>query len=92
MTDAAVRWVFSGRVQGVGFRMTTLRLATGFDVRGWVRNLDDGTVEVVAGGDPAELDRFRLAIESEFRPNLSGVAVEQAATGVALPDGFAIRR
>jgi acylphosphatase len=92
MPTESVRWIFSGRVQGVGFRMTTLRLASGFDVRGWVKNLPDGTVEVVAESRPGELERFRDAITREFRANLSGLAVEQAATGLATPDGFEIRR
>ncbi|MEE3179555.1 MAG: acylphosphatase [Verrucomicrobiota bacterium] len=40
----AKRVIFSGRVQGVGFRYTTREIATGFDVVGAVRNLPDGTV------------------------------------------------
>jgi acylphosphatase len=60
------RIFFSGRVQGVGFRATTSWLARGFDVAGYVRNLPDGRVEVVAEGDPAELDRFVDAIRSEL--------------------------
>lgn len=60
------RIFFSGRVQGVGFRATTTWLARGFDVAGTVRNLYDGRVEVVAEGDPAELDRFVESIQSEL--------------------------
>lgn len=40
----------SGRVQGVFFRDTCQRVATGLGVRGWVRNRDDGAVELVAEG------------------------------------------
>ena len=47
---------FSGRVQGVGFRYTVVDLARGFDVRGYVRNLPDGRVELVAEGNAAEID------------------------------------
>jgi len=39
---------YTGRVQGVGFRYATKRLAMGFDVTGWVRNLPDGRVELHA--------------------------------------------
>ncbi len=85
------RWHVWGRVQGVGFRATTRRLAGAFDVRGYVRNLPDGSVEVVAEGEPCELDRFEEALFREFRPNIQDVAVEQATTDHALPDGFAIR-
>jgi acylphosphatase len=49
---------FSGHVQGVGFRYTAADLARGFDVRGYVRNLPDGRVELVAEGDEAEIARL----------------------------------
>jgi acylphosphatase len=60
------RWVFHGGVQGVGFRATTCRLATAFPVRGHVRNQPDGSVEVMAWGDPSVLERFEAAILREF--------------------------
>jgi acylphosphatase len=57
---------YSGRVQGVGFRYATRNVATGFEVTGAVRNLDDGRVELVAEGSKEELDAFLVAIrESE---------------------------
>ena len=49
---------FSGRVQGVGFRYTVQDLAANFDVRGYVRNLPDGRVELVAEGEETEIARF----------------------------------
>lgn len=42
---------FTGRVQGVGFRYTTLRVAQRYDVVGYVRNLSDGAVQVVVEGE-----------------------------------------
>ena len=42
---------YSGRVQGVGFRYTVMRLAAGRPVTGFVKNLRDGRVEVVAEGE-----------------------------------------
>ena len=50
--------LFGGRVQGVGFRYTVQDLARNYDVRGYVRNLPDGRVELVAEGDEAEIGRF----------------------------------
>jgi len=64
----SLRIFFEGNVQGVGFRWTVKRIATGFDVIGWVRNLPDGRVELVASGEEAEVRAFVAAIgESELR-------------------------
>ncbi|MCE9591099.1 MAG: acylphosphatase [Planctomycetes bacterium] len=49
---------FSGHVQGVGFRFTARRIALTYRVSGYVENLDDGRVLLVAEGEPDELDRF----------------------------------
>lgn len=56
--------IYSGRVQGVGFRYTVKRIATGFEVRGWVRNLDDGRVELQASASESdELEDFLQAVQ-----------------------------
>ena len=54
---------YSGRVQGVGFRYAVKSVATGFEVTGTVRNLDDGRVELIAEGTPVELEGFQHAIQ-----------------------------
>ena len=54
--------LYSGQVQGVGFRYTVKSVATGFDVTGSVRNLPGGGVELIAEGAKAELEGFRQAI------------------------------
>jgi len=54
--------IYSGQVQGVGFRYTVKSVAGGFDVSGTVRNRPDGAVELVAEGAKDELDAFRQAI------------------------------
>ena len=48
-----------GRVQGVAFRWSTQRQAAAFDLTGWVRNLADGSVRIVAEGDA---DRLQLLL------------------------------
>jgi len=53
---------FSGTVQGVGFRFTAERLARRFPVTGFVRNLDDGRVEITAEGEEKSLVEFLTAI------------------------------
>jgi acylphosphatase len=57
---------FEGRVQGVGFRQTTRSIATGFPVVGFVQNLPDGRVRLVAEGSSVEVDRFVAAVQNEL--------------------------
>ena len=57
-----MRVLYTGQVQGVGFRYTVKSVATGFDVTGMVRNLPGGGVELIAEGARAELEAFRQAI------------------------------
>jgi acylphosphatase len=57
-----MRIKYSGRVQGVGFRYTVRSVATGYEITGTVRNLEDGRVELVAEGAREELEAFGRAI------------------------------
>jgi acylphosphatase len=58
--------LYSGHVQGVGFRYTVKTLTNGFEVTGMVRNLEDGRVELRAEGTKEELEAFLEAVrESE---------------------------
>lgn len=57
---------YAGRVQGVGFRYTVRSLAVGFEVTGFVRNLPDGRVHLVAEGATAEVAAFLDAIKAEM--------------------------
>ncbi len=51
-----IRAIVSGRVQGVGYRMYTCAEARQLDVRGYVRNLSNGDVEIVAEGEIEKVD------------------------------------
>lgn len=53
-----VRLVISGDVVGVGYRAWALRQALGLQLRGWVKNRQDRTVELVAEGEEETLERF----------------------------------
>ena len=55
--------LYSGRVQGVGFRFTVKMVAQGFDLTGTVRNLPEGRVELIAEGERAELEEFLKGIQ-----------------------------
>jgi acylphosphatase len=81
---------YSGHVQGVGFRETTRRLAERFEVTGFVRNLADGRVELVAEGSPAELNKLMTAIAERLEGHIRQVAVD-ARPGLGEFDGFHIR-
>ncbi|MFZ4115344.1 MAG: acylphosphatase [Chthoniobacterales bacterium] len=53
---------YEGRVQGVGFRASVLALARGYEITGYVKNLSDGRVELVARGETKEIEDFFTAI------------------------------
>ena len=56
-----------GRVQGVGFRYTTLQLAREFEIAGFVQNLPDGRVRVEVEGTAQEVEAFLRAIEERMQ-------------------------
>lgn len=60
MEITARQFIFRGRVQGVGFRYTTCRIAAKYDLTGFVRNRPDGTVEALMQGS---LNQIELCID-----------------------------
>jgi acylphosphatase len=74
----AKRVIFEGRVQGVGFRYTVKDLARGFDVRGWVKNLPDGSVELQVTGEAGEVADFirEIVEESPVAANIKSHRIE----------------
>ncbi len=62
MSRRRLQVLYTGRVQGVGFRYTVRSLAPGYEVTGTVRNLADGRVELVAEGPQDELEAFQQAV------------------------------
>jgi acylphosphatase len=85
------RVLFSGRVQGVGFRATCRWLAGGFDIVGYVRNLPDGRVELLAQGDAAEIDRYLGAISDELGGFIRELVAEQEPSDYPPLEGFKVR-
>ena len=73
---------YSGRVQGVGFRWTARHVAESHAITGFVRNLDDGRVQLVAEGEPGELDRFLTALAERMEAHIrQAVVAKSPATG-----------
>lgn len=85
------RIIYEGRVQGVGFRWSAKELARGYDVLGTVRNLPDGTVEMIVAGEGDEVADFLrdLREDSAVAHHIKGAFEEEIAP---LPDlkGFTI--
>ena len=69
------RFMVSGVVQGVGFRWFVVRKARGLGLTGYVRNLSDGRLEVVADGSGPSL----IALESELQQGPAGAEVRGVA-------------
>ena len=59
--------IFTGRVQGVGFRWTVMQLATDLGLTGWVRNLTNGNVDCEIQGSPVKIDQFLRKINANDR-------------------------
>ena len=91
MARERLRVDYSGRVQGVGFRFTAEQLARQFDIGGWVRNLDDGRVELVVEGEPAETDALLKAIAQAMRGKIHSVETEPLPPGNPPLNEFSIR-
>lgn len=61
-TAMVLHFLIQGRVQGVGFRWFVHREASELELRGWVRNTEDGDVEVVASGGVDDLNELRTSL------------------------------
>jgi len=80
----ARRYIVKGRVQGVGFRYFTHQIAQELGVRGWVKNLPNGTVEVYAEGDEDPIEQLLTGIKKG--PSLG--FVEDVEVGEVEPEGY----
>ena len=80
---------FSGHVQGVGFRYQVVSIAKGFELTGYVKNLNDGRVELSVEGYESEVLSFLEAIESELDIYIKSVE-KQTGTRIRQYSNFSI--
>jgi acylphosphatase len=75
--------LFSGNVQGVGFRATVVDLSRNLDLAGEVKNLSDGRVELLIEGPPADIDRLLARLREHF-----GDFIRRVDQDVSAPRGL----
>lgn len=74
--------LYSGRVQGVGFRFTAENIAIELGIQGWVKNLSDGRVEIMAQGEEEVLKDFSKRLKQFFLRYIQNTDIQwQDATG-----------
>lgn len=81
---------FSGHVQGVGFRYSTLQVAQEFEVTGFVRNLADGRVQLEVEGKPDVIDEFVTALQDRMHGYIRKLERSREARASQFK-GFSIR-
>ena len=77
---------FKGRVQGVGFRFTSQRIAFRYGLSGFVRNLPDGSVEMLAQGDGENISGCLLDISETFKSYIRDTKIEEVAVNPRYSD------
>ena len=86
------RYVVRGRVQGVGYRWFVSREAERLGVRGFARNLGDGSVEVIAHGSDESLRSLEDALQKgPSYARVSGVEKTDVPHDVQVPSSFETR-
>ena len=90
--DVALHAVVQGRVQGVGYRYFVTQEAARLGLRGWVRNLPNGAVEIVAEGPRPALDTFLTALKrGPAGARVANVDLQWEEASAAM-QGFSVRR
>ena len=68
---------YSGRVQGIGFRFAAEDVARALGVKGWVKNLPDSRVEIVAEADESVLEDFLSKLNTYFAGNITDTDINR---------------
>jgi acylphosphatase len=83
--------LFSGRVQGVGFRMTAVQFAQGLPLAGTVKNLRDGRVELTVQGAPRDIDDLLIRLGEHFEGLIRSIHQDRITSESLAPGGQGIR-
>lgn len=88
--EKVVRAIARGRVQGVGFRWYVREAARRAGIRGWVRNCPDGSVEVLAAGEPAAVESVIEAMRRGPAASRVDAVDVRPVAGEPIPDKFLV--
>lgn len=93
MSTISKHLIISGRVQGVGFRHFTYKTARELGIKGWVKNLQDGTVETVFTGSPENVNTMKERLkEGPPRARVQHIEEVELTTDTDSFQDFSIRR
>ncbi|OGX37330.1 MAG: hypothetical protein A3C36_05610 [Omnitrophica WOR_2 bacterium RIFCSPHIGHO2_02_FULL_52_10] len=84
MTRARI--IYSGTVQGVGFRYTVQRYAVSHGLRGWVRNCRDGTVEIQVEGPKDTIEELCRDVEERFQEYIQNKDIQFSSPETVFKD------
>jgi acylphosphatase len=83
--------IVSGKVQGVYYRQSAKEIATALDIKGWVKNMPDDTVCIIATGDPEKIEQLiKWCRQGPVRAVVTGTIIKDLP--LELFDKFAIAR
>ncbi len=86
------QYLIEGGVQGVGFRYFTVGVARRIGIRGWVRNLPDGSVEALGDGTADQLREFETALHAgPSAATVTNVRITDVSDEVDLSSSFLVR-
>jgi acylphosphatase len=78
--------IFSGRVQGVGFRYRAEEFAAKFQIKGSVRNLADGSVELIAQGPQDNINKLQNSLSNYFGEKIESMDVQELNSATVYED------
>ena len=78
--------LYSGTVQGVGFRFMVQRYALSLDLTGWVKNLSNGSVEILVNGPKENIEKLFEMVEEYFQGHIRNKDIQFTSSDVEFKD------